>query len=86
MKLPKKELNRYHYALQESIRSRKEWITYYTIRIRWKKLRQKVSYHMIVNYFSTTICKFFFDFFVVAHFLQKSKILLSRSGVESTLL
>ena len=49
MKLPKKELNRYHYALQESIRSRKEWITYYTIRIRWKKLRQKVSYHMLWN-------------------------------------
>ena len=49
MKLPKKELNRYHFALQKCIRSRKEWITYYTIRIRWKKLRQKVSYHMIWN-------------------------------------
>ena len=39
----KKELNRYHFALQQCIRSRKEWNN----RIRWKKLRQKVSYHMI---------------------------------------
>ena len=29
MKLPKKDLNRYHSALIESIRTRKEWITYY---------------------------------------------------------
>ena len=49
MKLPKKERNRYHKALQESIRSRKEWITYYTIRIRWKKLRQRASYYMRCN-------------------------------------
>ena len=49
MKLPKKDLNRYHFALQESIRNRKEWISYYLIILRWKTLRSEVSRHMIWN-------------------------------------
>lgn len=49
MKLPKKDLNRYHSALQESIRTRKEWITYYLIRLRWKSLRAEVDRYMIWN-------------------------------------
>ena len=47
MKLPKKDLNRYHYALQECIRNRKEWTTYYLIKLRWKTLRSEVNKHMI---------------------------------------
>ena len=49
MKLHKKDLNRYHFALQESIRYRKEWITYYIIKLRWKILRSEVNRHMIWN-------------------------------------
>ena len=49
MKLPKKDLNRYHFALQESIRNRKEWISYYLIKLRWKTLRSEVNRHMIWN-------------------------------------
>jgi hypothetical protein len=49
MKLPKKDLNRYHSALQECIRTRKEWITYYLIRLRWKSLRTEVDRYMIWN-------------------------------------
>ena len=49
MKLPKKDLNKYHYVLQECIRSRKDWITYYTVKLRWSKLKSKVNFHMIWN-------------------------------------
>ena len=49
MKLPKKDLNKYHYALQECIRSRKDWITYYTIRLRCRNLKSKVNLHMLWN-------------------------------------
>ena len=49
MKLPKKDLNKYHYALQECIRLRKDWITYYTIRLRWRNLKSKVNLHMLWN-------------------------------------
>ena len=49
MKLPKKDLNRYHSALQECIRYRKEWITYYKIKLRWQNLRGRVNFNLFWN-------------------------------------
>ena len=49
MKLPKKDLNRYYSALQECIRHRKEWITYYKIKIRWQNLRRQVNFNLFWN-------------------------------------
>ena len=49
MKLPKKDLNRYHSALQECIRYRKEWITYYKIKLRWLNLRRQVNFNLFWN-------------------------------------
>ena len=49
MKLLKHELNRYHRSVQECIRRRKEWITYYSIKLRWKKMRKEVDTFMVWN-------------------------------------
>ena len=46
MKLPKKDLNRYHFSLQECIRQRKEWISYLFIKLRWRSLRSEVEQQM----------------------------------------
>ena len=70
MKLPKKDLNRYHFSLQECIRQRKEWITYLFIRLRWRSLRSEVEQEMsqkntlislilAIIYLPTKILKFF---------------------------
>ena len=70
MKLPKKDLNRYHFSLQQCIRQRKEWITYLFIRLRWRSLRSEVEQEMsqkntlislilAIIYLPTKILKFF---------------------------
>ena len=70
MKLPKKDLNIYHFSLQECIRQRKEWITYLFIRLRWRSLRSEVEQEMskkntlislilAIIYLPTKILKFF---------------------------
>ena len=70
MKLPKKDLNRYHFSLQECIRQRKEWITYLFIKLRWRSLRLEVEQAMsqknplislilAIIYLPTKILKFF---------------------------
>ena len=70
MKLPKKDLNRYHFSLQECIRQRKEWIAYLFIRLRWRSLRSEVEQEMskkntlislilAIIYLPTKILKFF---------------------------
>ena len=63
MKLPKHELNKYHIGLQECIRTRKEWLHYYQIKMRWKKLKKEAkmneqkltNYKFISNYFDKNI-------------------------------
>ena len=70
MKLPKKDLNRYHFSLQECIRQRKEWISYLFIKLRWRSLRSEVEQQMsqknplisltlAIIYLPTKILKFF---------------------------
>ena len=46
MKLPKHALNKYHSGLQECIRSRKEWMHYYIVKLRWGRMKREVSYFM----------------------------------------
>ena len=83
MKLPKKDLNLYHSALIESIRTRKEWITYYVIRLRWKIIKTEVSRQMIWNnpiislilgiiYLPTKILKYF-EFLKLKYELQETQ-------------
>ena len=43
MNLSKKDLNKYHFALQECVRSRNIWITYLCVKLRWNKLNSKVD-------------------------------------------
>ena len=64
MKLLKYELNRYHRSVQECIRQRKEWITYYSIRLRWKKMKKEVDTFMIWN---NPIMSFFFKYNLLAN-------------------
>ena len=70
MKLPKHELNKYHIWLQECIRTRKEWVYYYQIRLRCKMLTSEVYYFMsmkkpfislllFIVYLPSNILKFF---------------------------
>ena len=46
MKLPKHALNKYYSGLQECIRSRKEWMHYYIVKLRWGRMKREVSYFM----------------------------------------
>ena len=50
MKLLKHEFNRYHRSVQECIRQRKEWTTYYSIKLRWKKMRKEVDTFMVKDF------------------------------------
>ena len=65
-----KDLNRYHFSLQECIRQRKEWISYLFIKLRWRSLRSEVEQQMsqknplisltlAIIYLPTKILKFF---------------------------
>ena len=83
MKLPKKDLNRYHFSLQECIRQRKEWITYLFIKLRWRSLRSEVEQQMIqknplisltlaIIYLPTKILKFF-QFVKLKYELEETK-------------
>tara|TARA_B100001057_G_scaffold20494_1_gene18897 strand:+ start:585 stop:926 length:342 start_codon:yes stop_codon:yes gene_type:complete len=82
MKLPKKDLNRYHSALQVSIKNRKEWITYYLIKLRWKTLRSEVNRHMIWN--NPIISIFLFLIYLPTKLLKYSEYLKLKYELKET--
>ena len=83
MKLPKHELNKYHIGLQECIITRKEWLHYYQIKMRWKKLKKEVHFFMSKQKPLMSLFLFFIYLpSIIFKFLESMKISYELKQVE----